>query len=96
CDKDVREAFDACGVKPNIISAYVDDPAVISVVEHRVAATILSGLILKNRVSTAVIRPIDPPFYRTLGMAVAKNKALTPPLSRFMKIAEEVAKNFVI
>lgn len=91
-DDDISAVFSENGVKPFVTPTYVDDPAIIAMVEHSLGISMLSQLILYNRQTSVKILPIVPRVSRVLALAVAEDKVLTLPLKRLIAIAKEFAK----
>ena len=91
-DDDISAVFSENGVKPFVTPTYVDDPAIIAMVEHSLGISMLSQLILYNRQTSVKILPIVPRVSRVLALAIAEDKVLTLPLKRLIAIAKEFAK----
>ena len=91
-DDDISAVFSENGVKPFVTPTYVDDPAIIAMVEHSLGISMLSQLILYNRQTSVKILPIVPRVSRVLALAVAEDKVLTLPLKRLIATAKEFAK----
>ncbi len=91
-DDDISTVFSENNVKPFVTPTYVDDPAIISMVEHGLGISMLSELILRNRRDDTKILPIVPEVYRTLAISVKQDKVLTLPLKRLIGITKEHAK----
>lgn len=91
-DDDISAVFNEKGVKPFVTPTYVDDPAIISMVEHGLGISMLSELILAGRKDEVVLVPIVPEVSRTLALAITQDKVLTLPLKRLIAIARDFAK----
>ena len=91
-DDDVSVVFNENGVKPFVTPTYVDDPAIISMVEHGLGISMLSQLILYNRQTSVKMLPVVPRVSRILALAVSEDKVLTLPLKRLIAIAKDFAK----
>lgn len=91
-DDDIGMVFSQYNVKPFVTPTYVDDPAIISMVEHSLGISILSELILTNRRDEVRYVPIVPEVYRVLALAVCNDKTLSPALKRLIAITKEYAK----
>lgn len=91
-DDDISAVFSEYNVKPFVTPTYVDDPAIISMVEHSLGISMLSELILTNRRDEVRYVPIVPEVYRVLAVAVRGDKALSPALKRLINITKEYAK----
>ncbi len=91
-DDDISAVFLEYGVKPFVTPTYVDDPAIISMVEHSLGISMLSELILSTRHDDAAFVPIEPAVYRNLAVAVANGKSQSHALKRLIAITKEYAK----
>lgn len=91
-DDDISAVFSKYGVKPFVTPTYVDDPAIISMVEHGLGLSMLSELILANRNDAVKLLPIYPEVNRILAVAVKTDKVLTGAEKRLIAITREVAK----
>ncbi len=83
---DVRRAFRAVSVKPNIRFETKDDYAVIAMVRQGLGVSIMPSLLLRGNTDGVEIRPIDPPASRTIALAAASD-APGPAASRFAEFA---------
>ena len=92
-DDDIGAVFSENGVKPFVTPTYVDDPAIISMVEHGLGISMLSQLILYGRQTSVKALPIVPRVARTLALSVAEDKVMTLPLKRLIAIVKEFAKD---
>ena len=93
-DDDISAVFAENGVKPFVTPTYVDDPAIISMVEHSLGISMLSELILANRRDNVCFVPIVPEVSRTLAIAIKEDKIITPALKRLIAITKEFAKSY--
>jgi len=93
-DDDINAVFNENGVKPFVTPTYVDDPAIISMVEHNLGVSMLSELILANRRDNVRFVPIVPEVSRTLAIAVKPDKIITPALKRLIAITKDFAKSY--
>lgn len=92
-DDDISAVFSENNVRPFVTPTYVDDPAIISTVEHGLGISMLSELIIKGRADAVKVMPIVPEVSRTLALAVKEDKVLSLPLKRLVAITKEFAKN---
>ncbi len=88
---DVRRAFHATGIRPNIRFETKDDYAVIAMVRQGLGVSIMPSLLLRGNTDGVEIRPIDPPASRTIALAVAAEKP-GPAASCFAAFAEKWVK----
>ena len=91
-DDDISAVFSEYGVKPFVTPTYVDDPAIISMVEHGLGISMLSRLILVGRRAEVRMLPVVPEVSRTLAVAVRQDKVLGAPLKRLLAISKDFAK----
>ena len=91
-DDDINAVFSEFNVKPFVTPTYVDDPAIISMVEHSLGISMLSELIIRNRRDAVKILPIIPEVARTLAVAVKADVTLTLPVKRLIAIAKELVR----
>ena len=92
-DDDITAVFNANNVRPFVTPTYVDDPAIISMVEHGLGISMLSELIIEGRVDAVKVLPIVPEVSRTLALAMKHDQVLTLPLKRLIAITKEFARN---
>ncbi len=88
-DLEISKIFNEQNVSPEIIPTWLDDPYIISMVEHELGVSMLSELVLKG--NSAAIRklPLDPPFYRQLGIAVNPSRERVPHIKNFINYSKE-------
>ena len=91
-DDDISAVFSEHGVHPFVTPTYVDDPAIISMVEHNLGISMLSELILHGLRGDVQRVPIEPFVARELSLAVQQDKVLTLPMKRFIAITKECAR----
>ena len=91
-DDDISEVFSENNVRPFVTPTYVDDPAIISMVEHGLGISMLSELIILNRTDAVKVLPIVPEVSRVLALAMQPDKVMTLPLKRLIAITKEFAK----
>lgn len=89
-DGDISAVFAAHSVKPFVTQTYVDDPAIVSMVEHRRGISMLSELIIRNMKTGAVrFEPVVPEVYRTLGVALRTDSTPTQAAKKFITMTKE-------
>ena len=71
-------------LQPHVQLRTVDDYAVMSMVESGLGLSILPGLILRRIPYKIVIRPLDVPASRTLGLALRKDAPKPLAVRRFL------------
>ncbi len=92
-DDDISAVFSSNNVKPFVTPTYVDDPAIISMVEHGLGISMLSELILAGRHDDVLLLPIVPEVSRTLALCVRQDKVLTLPERRLISIAKDFVRD---
>ena len=91
-DDDIGAIFTEYNVQPFITQTYVDDPAIISMVEHGQGISMLSELIISGRRESIKAIPIKPEVSRLLCMAYKHDKILTLPMKHLISITKEFAR----
>jgi DNA-binding transcriptional LysR family regulator len=91
-DDDIGAVFSEYGVKPFVTPTYVDDPAIVSMVEHGIGVSMLSKLTLRHNHDGVKVLPIVPSVNRTLSISVKPDKVQRLPLKRLIAITKEFAK----
>ncbi len=94
-DDDIGQVFSEFKVHPFVTPTYVDDPAILSMVEHNLGVSMLSALTIADRHDNVRIVPISPFISRNICVSVKPEKALTLPLKRLIAITKEAAKTYV-
>ncbi len=92
-DDDISAVFSDNDVHPFVTQTYVDDPAIISMVEHNLGVSMLSEIIIEGRCDNVQAVPIVPEVSRTLAVSVKPDKVLTLPLKRLIAITKEYVKS---
>lgn len=90
---DILRTFKQNNLNPVIEETYLDDMAIMSMVEHGLGISILSDLIVKERKSNITVLPLEPRTKRLLGVAYGKNKDLTDTVKTFINYAKDYVKN---
>ena len=93
-DDDIGAVFTEYGIHPFVTQTYVDDPAIISMVEHNLGISMLSELILQGREADVQLVPIVPECSRQLAIAVKTDKILNVPMKRLVSITKAVASKY--
>ena len=93
-DDDIGAVFSEYGIRPFVTQTYVDDPAIISMVEHNLGISMLSELILQGRNDDVQLVPIVPECARQLAISVKPDKILTIPMKRLVAITKDVAAKY--
>lgn len=83
-DREVIQIFEHCGVKPNLQYLVNDDYAAISMVESGLGVSVLTELVLRRTPYHVAVKPLDPPQFRDIGLAVRDRAAASPATVRFL------------
>ncbi len=89
-DRDETRVIKAMGEEPNCMFSSNYEFAVIGMVAHGLGVCIMPKLILEGHDESVAIRPIDPPMYRSLGIAMRSMGDLSPAMKRFIACAKEI------
>ncbi len=82
---EVTELLEKNRVRPNIRFTTWEDFAIMSMAEKGLGIGILPSFILKRIPYRVEIRPLEPPYYRKIGLAVKNKERLTPATEMFIK-----------
>ncbi len=82
---DVAEIFERCGLTPSVRFITWDDYAIMSMVESGLGISILPELILKRVPYRIVIKELDVPAYRKIGIAMRNKKGASLAVKRFLE-----------
>lgn len=93
-DDDISEVFSQYKVRPFVTPTYVDDPAIISMVEHNLGISMLSALTITVKRDNVRIVPISPTVSRNICIATTPEKVLTLPMKRLIALAKELSKTY--
>ncbi len=91
-DDDISAVFSENNVRPFVTPTYVDDPAIISMVEHNLGISMLSELILSSFAGDVKLLPIVPEVYRMLSIAMKPDVAQSPAQKRLISITKDFIK----
>lgn len=89
-DKDILRVLNKNNVKPAIKSTLVDDSVVISMVGCGLGISILSELVMEtgNFIGVKAL-PLEPDSYRTLGVALKKDRLKNRYIKDFINISQQ-------
>lgn len=93
-DQDIAPMLERCGVHPEIRFTNLDDPAVISMVEHGLGLSVLAELVMRGRSDNVLTLPLDPPAYRELGIAFRTESLAQPRFAAFLDHAKASVADF--
>lgn len=76
-NEEISQIFTAAGITPNIAYRTQDDYTIMAFVEKGLGIGVLPERVLMRSPYHVTVRPLDPPFFRSIGFAM-KKKALLP------------------
>lgn len=86
---EISEIFRRHNLKLNPKFTTWDDYAVMSMVEKGLAIAILPQLILQRISYDLVIKPLDTPAYRTIGIAMKNKNSLSLASKKFLEYLDD-------
>lgn len=89
-DADILQVLDAHGIRPEILTTSVSDPAIISMVSHGLGVSMLSELSIRGYEEAVCALPLQPGYCRHLGIIVRKNAILKPTMVKFIEHARSI------
>ena len=91
-DDDINAVFSEHNVRPFVTETYVDDPAIISMVEHNLGISMLSELIIRGCTDNVRLVPITPTVARELSIAINPNRPQTLPIKKLISLSKDYVK----
>lgn len=86
---EISAIFERCGLTPQVRFTIWDDYAVMSMVESGLGVSILPQLILRRipyRIAArGLARGLEPPAYRSIGLALRDRKMAPPAVRHFLE-----------
>lgn len=82
---EVSEIFEKCGLSPSVKFITWDDYAIMSMVECGLGVSILPELILKRSPYRLVLKELDMPAYRSIGLAMRSKRTLSLAAQKFLE-----------
>ncbi|MBN7774103.1 LysR family transcriptional regulator [Clostridium aminobutyricum] len=93
-DMDISRYFEQMGIQEKATFASNSDYTILFMVEQNLGISLLPELILNKVLGSyfkgLVIKPLYPPAYRQLGMAVRSLQGVSPAMERFIKCTKEI------
>lgn len=86
-DYDIHHALESSSVTPDFKYSSTDDHAIISMVIHYLGISILPRLILTGFENRVAAYPLEPYFYRELGIGMRSYEDLSPVAKKFTDFA---------
>jgi len=87
-DYDIHDALESTSVSPSFKYSSMDDHAIISMVIHHLGISILPKLILTGFENRVAALPLEPYFYRELGIGMRSYANLSPVAKKFTDFAK--------
>ncbi len=81
---EISAIFERSGLKPNVRLTTWDDYAVMSMVESGLGISILPKLILRRIPYNIIVKPLEIPAYRNIGIALKDKKNSSVAVKRFL------------
>ena len=91
---DIAPMLEQNGIRPGIRFTNLDDPAIISLVEHGLGLSVLAELVMRGRTDNIRTLPLDPPAYRELGIAFRSESLSQPLFCAFLEHAKSAVAEF--
>ena len=85
---EVSEIFERCNLTPKVHFTTWDDYAIMSMVESGLGISILPQLILKRIPYHIVVKELEVPAYRNIGLALRSKKTASLAVKRFIEYLE--------
>ena len=86
-DSDVDKVLKKAGIEANVTFSSKDDIAIMSMVENGLGVSILPELITLRHFQKVHVLPLNPPFYRTLGIGLFSLENASPAAAKFIEYA---------
>ena len=85
---EVSEIFERCGLTPKVHFTTWDDYAIMAMVESGLGISILPELILKRIPYRIIVKELEIPAYRSIGVALKEKKSASLAVKRFLEYLE--------
>lgn len=82
---EISNVFTVNGLSPDIKFTTWDDYAIMSMVEQGLGISILPQLILRHIPYDVVVKPLDRPAYRTIGIVMKNQDTASASVKKFME-----------
>lgn len=86
-DFDIHNALECSGITPKYNYSVLDDHTILSMVENKLGLSILTQLICTGYHYKVECIPVDPPYYRDMGIGMKSYKKLSPAAKSFVDFA---------
>lgn len=88
-DREILRIFERYQIRPNLRYRVNDDYSAMAMVESGLGVSALAELVLRRMPYRVAVKPLDPPQFRDIGLAVRDRRALSPATARFVRHVEE-------
>lgn len=92
-DEDANRVLDAEKLTPNIRFRVRGDAAIQSMVAKNLGVTLAPQLVLSHMPAGLALRSLDPPYHRTLGIALASGGGSTPALKKLVEFIQDYCRH---
>ncbi len=82
---EVSEIFERCGLTPKVHFTTWDDYAIMAMVESGLGISILPELILKRIPYRIIVKELEIPAYRSIGVALKEKKSASLAVKKFLE-----------
>lgn len=82
---EVSDIFEKCGLTPKVHFTTWDDYAIMAMVESGLGISILPELILKRIPYRIIVKELEIPAYRSIGVALKEKKSASLAVKRFLE-----------
>ncbi|MCC6095198.1 MAG: LysR family transcriptional regulator [Eubacterium sp.] len=82
---EIADILKQYALHPDIRFTTLDDYAIMAMVEQGLGVSILPGLILKRNPYHVVLKPLDPPAFRKIGIALKESRTASAATKKFMQ-----------
>ncbi|QAT43621.1 LysR family transcriptional regulator substrate-binding protein [Aminipila luticellarii] len=76
-------------IRPNVRFVEKEDYAIMAMVDNGLGISVLPELVLKDTARKIVIKKLDIPAYRDIGIVVKNKKMLTASAQKFVSYVQE-------
>ena len=83
-DPNIQELLNENNITPHICFSSMDDYAIMSMVEHNLGLSILPELIIEQRKDHLKTLPLEPHYYRSLGIVIKSFEQASPVAKTFI------------
>ncbi|WP_077247493.1 LysR family transcriptional regulator [Bacillus sp. FJAT-27225] len=86
CDFLIKDFLKKSNVQPTVLFEVIDNNTIISMVQEKLGITIISEMILSEKISNTKVIPLEHDLVREIGMALKSIKQASPAVKRFIEI----------